>query len=149
MKRNKFLILFGVFVFLACPVVAFAAEGDGLFSGLASIAQFLKNLIVPNPDYFHNKLAALSGQVNEKLGGVAYLFQMLREFFAQLNSAPTAGIVFQLPDNFFFGGYRGMSMDLFSGAKPYVGMLRNVGTAAFCVLTAIVCYHKLRAFFRS
>jgi hypothetical protein len=44
-------------LFLPFSCVAFAADGGGIFSGLESIANFIKRIFVPNKNYFPQKIA--------------------------------------------------------------------------------------------
>lgn len=146
--KKKFLFLaclLGLFFALSC--VAFAAEGGGIFSGLTSAANFIKRLFVPAPNYFHNKLGALSAHVNDRLGGLGQLYQMLHGFFSELSHPLTNGLTFRLPNNYFFAGFRGFSVDVLQSARPYIQLLRDVLTAAYCLLIATICFHKLRTFF--
>lgn len=124
------------------------SESGGLFSWIGDIAQFVKRLVVPDADYFHNQLADLSAHVNDRFGGLAYLYLMLNQFFNDLKQVPNVGLKMSIPNNFFYPGYRGVTIDALSTAKPYVDFLRAFLTSSFCLLIAISCYHKLRTMFR-
>lgn len=146
-KRNVVVFLsLALILALVLNVTAFAVEG-GILGTLADLKAFFVRLIVPDKNYFHNALGAISAHANERLGGVAYLYHMINNFFNELRYAPTAGLSFSLPNNFFFRGYRGMNFDFLASAKPYVDFIRNVTTAAYCIFIGICCYHKLRTFF--
>lgn len=140
----------GIFLVLllavSLSVPAFAADGE---SGGGIDMTFFKSLFVPAPNYFYNKVQQLNEKVNEKFGGLAYLYQMLDNFFTTLKNPPaSSALAVSMPDNFLYKGYRGFKYDLFGASvvKPYVSMLRKVFTGFCCLLTGIACYHKLRTF---
>lgn len=148
-KRKVLFIVCLLALFLAFSSVAFAAEGGGgIFSGLESLANFFKRIFVPDKDYFMNKITGLNDRLNDRFGGIAYLYQLLHHFFSALGSSSTASITFKLPNNYFFEGYRGMTIDFFQLAKPYINVLRSVLTSAYVLFIAICCYHRLRTLFR-
>ena len=147
-KRKVLFIVCLLALFLAFSCVAFAAEEGGVFSGLESLANFVKRIFVPAPNYFHNELGSLSGHVNERFAGLGQLYQLLHGFFSELSHPVTSGITFKLPNNYFFAGYRGMSIDFFQLAKPYISLLRDFLTACYTLIVAIACFHRLRTFFR-
>ena len=133
-------------------ISAFAAETSGghwwdAFSWFGDIANFVKYLVVPAPKYFHNRLAKLNSLVNEKFAGLGQLFQTLNDFFYKIGDPAPADFKVRIPDDFLFQGYRGFSMDFFGSAAPYLRFLRAFLTAACFILTAVVCYNKLRKFF--
>lgn len=153
MPKKAIALLLAVVLLLSFSVPAFAAtDSDGniftsIFSGLKEAANFLKRLIVPDPNYFHNKLADLSRRVNERFGGLGQLYQIIDNFFKVLNSAQSASIMFKTPNNFLFRGYQGVSINVLEFAKPFTDFLRNVLNAAACLFTAVICYKKLLTFF--
>lgn len=147
-KRKVLFIVCLLALFLAFSCAAFAAEGGGIFSGLESLANFVKRIFVPDKNYFMNKNAGLNARLNDRFGGIAYLFQLLHHFFSAIGSSSTAAITFKLPNNYFFEGYRGMAIDFFQLARPYISVLRSVLTSAYVLFIAICCYHKLRTLFR-
>lgn len=149
MKRRRLLLLSTVILLLVVlSTVAFASNGGSFFFGLDDIAMFFKNIFVPAPNYFHNKLSVLYKRLYDRLGGLAYLYLMLHYFFKTLENVPSASMVISIPNNFFFTGYKGFSLDLFTSAQPYIRMLRSVLTVSVCLATAIACYHKFRTLFR-
>lgn len=147
-KRKVLFIVCLLALFLAFSCAAFAAEGGGIFSGLESLANFVKRIFIPDKNYFMNKIAGLNARLNDRFGGIAYLFQLLHHFFSAIGSSSTAAITFKLPNNYFFEGYRGMAIDFFQLARPYISVLRSVLTSAYVLFIAICCYHKLRTLFR-
>lgn len=150
MKRKVVVIVGAISILMLLSLTAFADSraGGGIFSRLGEIARFLKRLIVPDANYFHNQLASLSKHANDRLGGVAYLYLMMNDFFHKLNNVPPVDIVFTMPNGFLFPGYKGFSVDIFTSAKPFLNLIRNVSTSALAVFTVITCYHKLRTFFQ-
>lgn len=152
LEQKKIIVLLVVFLLsftiLSFSVFADTAQSNSFVSDIGEIARFFKRLVVPEPNYFHNKLGALSQHINERLGGVSYLYQMINNFFKQLKNVPDVSLAFSLPDNFLFPGYRGFSYNFFESARPYVKVFRDVATATCYLSTAIICYHKLRTFFQ-
>ena len=153
-KLNPIYILLplGVLAAGVFTVSTFAAEASGshwwdAFGWFGDIANFVKYLVVPAPNYFHNRLAKLNGLVNAKFAGLGQLFQTLNDFFYKIGNPAPADFKVKIPDNFLFQGYRGFSMDFFGSATPYLQFLRAFLTATCFILTAIVCYNKLRKFF--
>lgn len=143
-----------VLVFSFFSVSSFAATSEdapadnGIFGGLSDVLSFVKDIFIPKPDYFHNKITALNDKINDKLGGVAYLYNMIKEFLSDLSrGASAADLTFSVPKNFLYSGYGGFSIDFLQSSKPYIKLLNDVLTAAFCIFTGIMCYHKLRTIF--
>lgn len=152
LKPVYILIPLGVLAAGTFTVSAFAAESSGghwwdAFSWFGDIANFVKYLVVPPPNYFHNRLAKLNGLVNEKFAGLAQLYQTLNDFFYKIGDPAPVDFKVKIPDDFLFQGYQGFSMDFFAAATSYLQFLRAFLTAACFILTAIVCYNKLRKFF--
>lgn len=128
----------------ALSVPAFAVDSDEDEHN----TNFIKALFVPSDNYFQNKIQVLNEKVNAKLGGVAYLYNMLDSFFKTLSSgAPNTDLKFSVPNNYLYSGYKGFDFDFLYSAKPYIKLLKDVLTAACYLLTGIICYHKLRTFF--
>lgn len=145
-KKNRFRSV--LFFSVACLFLfQFAFAADGLFGWLGDLAQFIKRIFVPDPNYFHNRLQELNDLINSRFGGLGDLFLILYHFFSALKSVPSVSISLTIPDDFFFPGFQGFSANFLAGAAPYVSLLRNVFTASCILFTAIVCYHKLRHFF--
>lgn len=147
MLKKMVAVLLAAVLLFAFAVPAFATSGGGLFSGLKDAANFLRRLIIPDPNYFHNQFADLSRRVNDRFGGLAYLYLMLNDAFETLKQSQTVDIIFKVPNNFMFRGYQGMSINIMQYAKPYTDLLRDVLNVVVCLITAIVCYKKLLTFF--
>lgn len=155
MKRLKryrvpLLILLGVVIIAAMATSAYAAEDRhwwDAFSWFGDIANFVKALVVPPANYFHNRLSKLNDIANQKFAGVGQLYQILNDFFYKLGDPAQANMTVKIPNNFLFSGYQGFSMNFFGAASPYVNFLRTFLTASFSIFTVIVCYTKLRTFF--
>lgn len=146
-KRKLAFTLCLCVLFLAFSCVAFAADGGGIFSGLESIANFIKRIFVPNKNYFHNQLGSLSDHVNSRFAGLGQLYQLLHDFASELSRPLTNGLVFKIPNNYFFPGFRGLSVDVLQIAKPYISFIRDFLTACYSLFIAACCFHKLRTFF--
>lgn len=153
MKRKGAVILFAVLL-AACvlAIPAFAVEDSGghwwdAFSWFGEIANFVKSLIVPPENYWHNRLTKLNSLVNAKFSGLGQLYQTLNDFFRKLADPASVQLKVSIPDNFFFSGYRGVSIDFLGSAAPYIRFLRSALSGSCFLFTVIVCYHKVRTFF--
>jgi len=143
-------VLLVAVAFCAFLVPAYAEETRhwwDAFSWFGDVAHFVKSLVVPPANYFHNRLSHLNDMVNEKFSGLGQLYQILNDFFYKLGDPAPAELTLRIPNNFLFRGYQGFSVNFFGAAMPYIRFLRTVLTAAFTVFTVVVCYHKLRTFF--
>lgn len=145
------MIAFLMALLLLCsfglPVLAATGESGSGFT-FGTILEFIKGIFIPSKDYFHTQISRLNDKVNEKLGGLGYLYRTIDNFFDGLGSSTAnADITFTLPNNYFYRGYQGMSIDFLTSARPYLKVFKDVLTAACCIFTAIVCYHKLRTLF--
>lgn len=149
MRKIHFAVpfLLVMVLLLSLPVVAADGESRSIFSGLLDIGIFIRDLFVPDGNYFNNQLSSLNDHINSRFAGLGQLYQMINHFFQQLQNAPTAKLGLTIPSNFFFPGYRGTKVDFLLSARPYIELLRDVLNASACLLTAIICYHKLRHFF--
>ena len=153
MKKRKTVFYLALLLTAACILLVPAFADDGgkhwwdAFGWFGEIANFIKSLVVPPANYWHNRLAVLNGMVNEKFAGLGQLYRTLDDFFRRLSDPAAGQLVATIPNDFLFQGYRGFSMDFFSAAAPYIRFLRAVLSGACFLLTAIVCYHKVRTFF--
>lgn len=149
-KKKWLAAAVAILVLLILVVPAYAKETThwwDSFSWFGDIANFIKSLVVPPENYWHNRLAKLNGLVNQKFSGLGQLYQTLNDFFYKLGDPTPAEFKFKIPDNFLYPGYKGFSLDIFSITTPYLGFLRSFLTACCFVLTIILCYHKIRTFF--
>lgn len=151
--QKKFLsLLLVVFAVFALVIPAYASETTerhwwDAFSWFGDVANFIKSLVVPPANYWHNRLAKLNSLVNAKFSGLGQLYQTLNDFFYKLGDPAPADFKFRIPDNFLYPGYKGFSLDIFSITTPYLRFLRSFLTACCFVFTAVICYHKIRTFF--
>lgn len=148
--RVPLLILLVVSVLAFFVTTAYADETHhwwDSFSWFGDIANFVKSLVVPPPNYFHNRLSKLNALVNQKFAGVGQLYQILNDFFYKLGDPAKANITLRIPNNFLFSGYQGFSVNFFGAAAPYIKFLRAFLTASFSIFTVVVCYTKVRTFF--
>lgn len=150
-KRRLFLtFLCLAIVFALVTVPAYAAESRHwweAFSWFEDVANFIKSLVVPPANYFHNRLARLNGMINAKFAGLGQLYQTLDQFFRKLSDPSPISFTFRIPDNYLYRGHKGFSLDIFSIATPYLRFLRSFLTACCFLFTVVICYHKLRTFF--
>lgn len=139
-----------VLLLASLTCVAYASDvNDGDMGGFfAKMFDFVKGLFFPSSDYFPNQIQRLQGIVNKKMGGVGYLYSMLKNFFTQLkNTSVSTALTFSIPDNFLFKGDKGITINLLESAAVYIKLLRDVVNVVVCLVTAMVCYKKLSAFF--
>lgn len=149
MRKKCLIILLAILVAFTLSVPVLAADGQsrGFFDTLADIGMFIRNLFVPDGDYFNDQLSSLNDHVNSRFAGLGQLYQMINDFFKILASPPNVSLNLTIPNNFLFPGYRGTSVDVFASGRVYIDFIRNVLNASACLFTAITCYHKLRHFF--
>ena len=149
MRKKSLIILLAVLVAFTLSVPVLAADGQsrGFFDTLADIGTFIRDLFVPDGNYFNDQLSSLNDHVNSRFAGLGQLYQMINDFFKVLSSPPDVSLSLTVPNNFLFPGYRGTKVDVFTSARPYIDFMRNVLNASACLFTGIVCYHKLRHFF--
>ena len=149
MRKKSLIILAAVLVAFTLSVPVLAADGQsrGFFDTLADIGMFIRNLFVPDGDYFNDQLSSLNDHINSRFAGLGQLYQMINDFFRILSSPPDVSLNLTIPNNFLFPGYRGTRVDIFITARPYIDLIRNVLNASACLFTSITCYHKLRHFF--
>lgn len=104
MKQKKKLLFPVIFFLTSLPVTAYASDGGhwyDAFSWFGDIANFVKYLVVPPENYFHNRLSKLNSLLNQKFGGLGQLYQTLNDFFRKLANPAPVSLTFTLPDNFF------------------------------------------------
>lgn len=143
-----FLFALLLIVSMSVPVMAADTTPNKTDSFFAYVGNFIKYIFVPRDDYFNKQITQLNDRVNKKLGGVAYLYRTLDNFVKSLNMPNVnAELIFSIPVNFYFKGYKGLRVDALASAQPYIRLLKDVLNVFICILTVIVCYHKLRAFF--
>ena len=149
MRKKCLIILLSILVAFTLSVPVLAADGQsrGFFDTLADIGMFIRNLFVPDGDYFNDQLSSLNNHINSRFAGLGQLYQMINDFFKILASPPDISLRLTIPNNFLFPGYRGTSVDVFASGRVYIDFIRNVLNASACLFTAITCYHKLRHFF--
>lgn len=92
-QRKLLVLALAVLVFLALAVPAYADDPTpwwDTFSWFGDVANFIKSLVVPPPNYWHNRLAKLNGLVNAKFAGLGQLYQVLNDFFFKLGDPAPA-----------------------------------------------------------
>lgn len=147
-NRKRLFVLLPVCLFFCFSCVAFATDRHITDSFFAPITDFIKWLFLPSDNYFHNQLQKLSELFYARLGIFTYLYKLIRDFFAGFASLPTSQLVFSLPDDYFFTGFNGMSVNLLSTVNPYVKFLRDVLNAFCCVTTAVVTFKHIQVMFK-
>ena len=63
-----------------------------------------------------------------------------------LDISYSQGFIFSLPSGHFFGSSAALNINLFGfeHSSLFLTLIRGVGNTFIILLTAIVCYHKLR-----
>lgn len=150
MKRRLifFLFVFILSLSLASPVFA-SDTGTGEEPGggftFETIGEFIKGLFIPDDDYFTNKTTELNNAFESKVGGLLRLSNLLSSFWNDLGKQ-SQGFIFSLPSGHFFGSSAALNINLFGfeHSSSFLTLIRGVGNTFIILLTAIVCYHKLR-----
>lgn len=137
-----------VLLTISLPVFAANTDDEKPPTFFHYLANLFKSVFVPSDHYFYNKTAELNNNINKKLGGVAQLYHIIENFFKSLDMPDAnASLSLNMPNDFFYDGYKGTKVDIFAMAKPFIRLLKDVFNVTLCILTAIACYHKLRGFF--
>jgi hypothetical protein len=92
MRKKCLIILLAVLVAFTLSVPVLAADGQsrGFFDTLADIGMFIRNLFVPDGDYFNDQLSSLNDHINSRFAGLGQLYQMINDFFKILATPPNA-----------------------------------------------------------
>lgn len=146
MIKNIFVLGLAL-LFLFSPVVSVASTGSTEPGLVGYIFDFIVSIFIPPEGYFTEKIATLSNQLNAKLGGVSYLYQMLRNFFDGLRYPSAASLVMDIPQGYLFSGSQRMTANILTSAAPYLYFFRAVSTVALALFTAMACYRSLRGLF--
>lgn len=144
--KKLIVLLLCITLFFSLSISVFASDvsptaDEGFTFG--TILEFIKDIFVPSTNYFNNKIAVLNNNINDRLGGVAYLFQMINSFFDTLKTAPLTEFKVSVPDGLYGSDFNGIDVDVFSHAKPFLRLLRSSVIAFMCLFTGIICYKKL------
>lgn len=150
MKKKLVASFFAIFLIFSLSSPAFASDtGTGEEPGggftFETIGEFIKGLFIPDDDYFTNKTTELNNAFESKMGGLSDLITTLSRFWASLGSS-SQGFIFSLPSGHFFGSSAALNINLFGfeHSSSFLTLIRGVGNTFIILLTAIVCYHKLR-----
>lgn len=128
--------------------------GGGLLDFLKSfwdkLLQFFKDLIIPPPDYFKNWFEEVKTKFSEKMGSLATFFDSIGGIFDGLKSKSyeKSKVMFTVPDNSIFMGYKGTSVDLLGFASSWLSWLRTIFNGILVLFTGLICYRKLIALIR-
>ena len=73
MRKKCLIILLAVLVAftLSVPVLAADDQSRGFFDTLADIGMFIRDLFVPDGDYFNDQLSSLNDHINSRFAGAA------------------------------------------------------------------------------
>lgn len=112
---------------------------DGIVSGLI---EGLKDLFIPDADYFEDFREDIQNRFDKKTAGVTNAIGYLRERFSELKSYKDLNGIFTViwPKNSFLSGIRANFLSL---GAPILSFVRDCTTGLVAVLTAILCYRKV------
>lgn len=137
---KKVIVVLSVILLLSAPVFASSGSNDngGFFDSFIG-------LFVPDENYFENKIEELNNRVNQKLGGLGYLYKTIESFFKNLNAAPSSEVDITLPNSFSSG--KPIKVNLFGMGSSFLPIARGAITCFMLLITAVVCYKKLITLF--
>lgn len=137
--KKRFIVVLSLLMIFSFSVPAFANSGETVTSSFNIV-----DIFVPSNNYFDEKISDLNAAVNKKLGGIGYLYQVIKTFFSYLNNPPSSGgeLSVIVPDN-FIPGSEGITLNLFSHAAPFVDLFRGAVSCFIILVTAISCYKHL------
>lgn len=125
------------------------SEGNGgildwLSSFWDKLLDFFKSIFIPSSDYFKNFFNEIKTAFESKLGGIGDLMHSLSDMFERLkNTTSESSLVIHVPDNQFFPGYKGISVNVLEHVKPLINFVRGVFNSIIIVFTIIICYRKI------
>ena len=72
MPKRIFIVLLAVLMLALASVPAFAADGSGrgVLSWFSDIGGFIRDIIVPDGNYFNNQLSLLNDHINSRFAGL-------------------------------------------------------------------------------
>ena len=85
MPKRIFVILLAVLVLAFASVPTFAADGSGrgVLSWFSDVGGFIRDIFVPDGNYFNNQLSRLNRHINSRFAGLGELYQMIDSFYDQ------------------------------------------------------------------
>lgn len=121
---------------------------DGILGWLSDFWQTLidtlKGLFVPSGDYFQNFFNEIKADFDKKLGGISDFINSITGAFSSLkNFDGDSRLVLRFPDNQFFQGYDGISVDVLAPVSSMIGFVRGIFNAILIIFTTIICYRRL------
>ena len=124
---------------------------DGLLGWLSAFWDKLKNLFVsifvPPDGYFTDWFNEIRSAFDSKFGNLGTLWDSLTASFAALKTsdANMTGLYLTIPNNHWFPGSKGISVNLIGALLPYVGTVRGWFNAILIVFTALTVYRNITA----
>lgn len=123
---------------------------DWLSKFWEKLKALLISLFVPEDGYFTRWLKEIKEAFEEKTGGLSNVFEYVSDMFDDLKSTDftDSSIKMKVPDNLFFPGYKGITVDLLGAVGPLLRWVRGVFNAIMVLFTLIICYRRLIAIIR-
>lgn len=144
----KLLIVIVIFVSSSIQVVAHQNELNEFRSPDVQILSaslsynFFVDIFIPSENYFNNKIAEMSSLINEKLGGIRYLYQMISYFFEFIQTVPDYDYNLNLQAGVITPNQSNINVDLFYYSNSFVSLFRLSVSGFICICTAIICYKR-------
>lgn len=114
------------------------------------LLDFIIGIFVPDSDYFKDWFNEILDAINQKAGGLGDLFTHVKNSLAELKTSDNYdySLKLTLPNNHFYSGFKGFSVDFLVSAQPYFKFLKPLFNGVLIIFTAIICYRKLTALFQ-
>lgn len=121
---------------------------DGLLSWISDFwtifINTLKSLFIPSPDFLSDFVDDIKTAFESKLGGLSNLVSSVSNMFDSLkNVSGSTVLTITIPDNQFYHGYKGLTVDVFSFFGSLLSFIRGVFNSILVILTIVVCYRRL------
>lgn len=121
---------------------------DGILNWLGNfwqtLADTIKGLFVPSDDYFKSFFDEIKSAFDKKLGGLSEFVNSISESFSALKNVDgLSSFTITLPNNQFFYGYDGITVDILAKIKPLLSFLRGLFNSILVVSTCVFCYRRL------
>jgi hypothetical protein len=148
-------VLIALLLLFAFPLAVSASVGGdddgGLLGGLVSgFLNGLKDLFIPDADFFDAFNADIQNAIDRKTGGLASYFQSVTDQFSGLQTGHLTNdkLDFEMPDNILYPGYKGTKVNLLGGLGGFVTWFRPIFSAFMVVSTIVLCYRKTISLFK-
>lgn len=116
----------------------------GIFDTLADIGAFIRNLFVPDGNYFNDQLFSLNDHINSRFACLGQLRQITNDFFKALSGPPGISLDLTILNNFLFPKYRGTKIDFRTSGRPYIefiNMFISIFLLSRCLMIVPIAYN--------